>query len=47
MTASVIFGGMYIMESKLRPELRKRNPEEGDRIMKQMWILATTGQSDV
>ncbi|KAK4131799.1 aPHC-domain-containing protein [Trichocladium antarcticum] len=35
--------GFYVMENVLRPVLRKRNPVECDRYMRDMWRLAATG----
>ncbi|KAL1883867.1 hypothetical protein VTK73DRAFT_7655 [Phialemonium thermophilum] len=43
MTGTIILRGMTIMEYDLRPALRERNGEDGDMIMRQMWMLAATG----
>lgn len=46
LTCAVVFRGMYDMESVLRPALRKRcdTPAHADQIMKQMWLMAATGE---
>ncbi|GAB1311365.1 alkaline ceramidase ydc1 [Madurella fahalii] len=43
LTGATIFRGFYVMERELRPKLKKRNPAECDRYMRQMWVLAMTG----
>ena len=46
MTAGTVFRGMYVMEAQLRPALRKRSqdPSHADMLMKQMWMMAATGE---
>ncbi|KAK4457414.1 alkaline ceramidase 3 [Cladorrhinum samala] len=43
LTASTIFRGFYVTAYKLKPAVCRRNPVEGELIMKQMYKLATTG----
>lgn len=43
LTCAVVFRGMYIMSSQLRPALEKRTAEATD-IMDQMWRMAFTGE---
>ena len=43
MVLSTVIGGMVVMERELRPQLRARNPGEGDKILSQMWKMALTG----
>jgi dihydroceramidase len=44
-TVGTIFRGFYVMECILRPALKRRNPGECGRLMRQMWMLALTGES--
>ncbi|KAK4188002.1 ceramidase-domain-containing protein [Podospora australis] len=43
LTATTIFRGFYVMEWDLRPAMKKRNPVNCDRYMKEMYKLAMTG----
>ncbi|KAK4230706.1 ceramidase-domain-containing protein [Podospora fimiseda] len=43
LTLSTIVRGFYVMYYKLKPALCKRNPVQGELILKQMWQLATSG----
>lgn len=46
LTCAVVFRGMYVMETVLRPALRERGdtPAQADQILKQMWSMAITGK---
>ncbi|KUI66239.1 Alkaline ceramidase 3 [Cytospora mali] len=45
LTCAVVFRGMYVMETVLRPALRERceTPAHADQIMRQMWSMTATG----
>ncbi|KAJ2983776.1 hypothetical protein NQ176_g444 [Zarea fungicola] len=45
LTAIVVFHGMWVMESHLRPSLRTRHGKNGDEILKTMWAMVGTGLS--
>jgi len=37
--------GFYVMESRVRPTLKKNSPADADRIMRETWTLALSGTS--
>lgn len=43
LTATVVFRGMWVMESQLRPVVQSRSPAEGKRLLKTMWAMVGTG----
>ncbi|XWW93252.1 hypothetical protein V2A60_001184 [Cordyceps javanica] len=45
LTAIVVLHGMWVMETRLRPQLKARHGDEGGKILATSWVMVATGLS--